>query len=196
MTESQARERLLASAVDQAMNGGITDLSLREIAVAIGTSHRMLLYHFGSREGLMTAICTSVIETLMTELRGWQDPTSDARELFAHLTDPAAWPLERLFFELYAHALLGRPGTEGLLEASVEPWIATTVGLLTREGVDARTARVEARLGLAVARGLLLDLLATGDQAGVTAAYERYLQYLNSAGIGTGRQMAQAAAEE
>ena len=33
-------------------------------------------------------------------------------------------------------------------------------------------ARVHARLGLAVVRGLLLDLLATGDRAGVDAALE------------------------
>ena len=56
MATSQARERLLAAAVDQAMRGGIADLSLRELAAAIGTSHRMLLYHFGSREGLLVAV--------------------------------------------------------------------------------------------------------------------------------------------
>jgi len=53
MAASQPRDRLLAAAVDQAIRGGIADLSLRELAAAIGTSHRMLLYHFGSREGLL-----------------------------------------------------------------------------------------------------------------------------------------------
>ena len=48
-----ARDRQLAAAVAIAMQGGIADLSLRELAAAIGTSHRMLLYHFGSREGLL-----------------------------------------------------------------------------------------------------------------------------------------------
>lgn len=175
MKESQARERLLAAAVEQAMSGGITDLSMRELAAAIGTSHRMLLYHFGSREGLMTAVCTAVSESLRAALPEWQDLMRSARELFTHLTDPQAWPIERLFFELYAHALLGRPGTEGFLEASVEPWIATPAGLATRDGVDEATARVYARLGLAVTRGLLLDLLATGDRAGVLEAYDRWL---------------------
>ncbi len=56
MTVSQPRDRLLAAAVEQAMRGGIADLSLRELAAAIGTSHRMLLYHFGSREGLLVAV--------------------------------------------------------------------------------------------------------------------------------------------
>ena len=55
MPTSQARERLLAAAVRHALDAGIADLSLRQFAAAIGTSHRMLLYHFGSREGLLVA---------------------------------------------------------------------------------------------------------------------------------------------
>jgi hypothetical protein len=35
--------------------------------------------------------------------------------------------------------------------------------------------RAEARLTLAVTRGLLLDLLATGDLAAVNAAMDRYI---------------------
>jgi AcrR family transcriptional regulator len=62
MATSQARERLLAAAVDHAMRDGIADLSLRELAAAIGTSHRMLLYHFGSREGLLIAVVQAVEE--------------------------------------------------------------------------------------------------------------------------------------
>ncbi len=46
-----------------------------------------------------------------------------------------------------------------------------------RTGGDEAIARTQARLSLAVARGLLLDLLATGDRDGVTRAYERFLQY-------------------
>jgi len=43
MRTSQARERLLAAAVGHALDAGIADLSLRQIAAAIGTSHRMLI---------------------------------------------------------------------------------------------------------------------------------------------------------
>ena len=60
MTTSQARDRLLGAAVEHALTEGIVDLSLREIAVGIGTSHRMLIYHFGSREGLLVAVVREV----------------------------------------------------------------------------------------------------------------------------------------
>ncbi|HEY2550678.1 MAG TPA: hypothetical protein VGI64_08880 [Streptosporangiaceae bacterium] len=89
---------------------------------------------------------------------------------------------ERLFFELYGHALLGRPGTEGFLANAIEPWVADIAAALTSQaGVDERTARIDARLAVAVSRGLLLDLLATGDQSGVTEVFERFLQYTEPA---------------
>ena len=87
-----------------------------------------------------------------------------------------------MFFELYAYALRGRPGTEGFLDGIVESWVAPIAGALVKAGGDERTARADARLGVAVVRGLLLDLLATGDRAGVTEAYERYLQHVSAAG--------------
>jgi AcrR family transcriptional regulator len=177
MAPSQARERLLAAAVEQALHGGIVDQSLRQIAAAIGTSHRMLLYHFGSWEGLLVAICNEINEAVAGALDRWKDP----RELFQHFTDPAAWPWERLFFELYAHALFGRPGTEGFVEAAVHRWIDGLAGELVKAGADEATARIQARLHLAVARGLLLDLLATEEREEVNQAYEYYLQLVGHA---------------
>jgi AcrR family transcriptional regulator len=176
MARSQARDRLLAAAVGHATQHGIADLSLRELAAAIGTSHRMLLYHFGSREGLLAAVASAVDAAQREAL---PVTVQDALRQWESITDPRSSPMERLFFELYVHALLGRPGTEGFLEASVEPWFAPIAAALVKAGVDEAAAAAEARLSLAVARGLILDLLATGDRDGVTQAYERYLDHLN-----------------
>jgi DNA-binding FadR family transcriptional regulator len=44
------------------------------------------------------------------------------------------------------------------------------------QGQPEAQARAEARLGVAVTRGLLLDLLATGDREAVDAAMERYIK--------------------
>jgi AcrR family transcriptional regulator len=172
MAPSQARERLLAAVVAHALCGAITAQSLREIAAAVGTSHRMLLYHFGSREGLLVAISNAINDAENASLDRW----GDLWELWEYYTDPEAWPFERLFFELYAHALNGHPGFEGFFEASVHGWITGLAGELVKAGADESTARIEARLFLAVARGLVLDLLATGDREGVNQAYERFLR--------------------
>jgi AcrR family transcriptional regulator len=178
MATSQARDRLLAAAVSHALSGGIADLSLRELAAAIGTSHRMLIYHFGSRQGLLAAVTKEVEEQQKAALLGSGATPDDARKSWQRLSDPSLWPQERLFFELYAHALLGRPGTEGFLDGIVESWVTPIAAALAGAGADERTARADARLAVAVVRGLLLDLLATKDRTGVDEAYERFMQYV------------------
>ena len=168
------------------MQGGIADLSLRELAAAIGTSHRMLLYHFGSREGLLAAVTIAVEEAERATLREVGAVSADdARRFWAHYSDPGLWPQERLFFELYAHALRGRPGTEGFLEHVVTGWLEPLTAAIVQGGTDPRTAPAAARLSMAVTRGLLLDLLATRDIKAVTAAFELFLLLVaqNASGI-------------
>ncbi len=60
VASSQPRDRLLHAAVEHVLGQGIVNLSRREITVAIGTSHRMLIDHFGSREGLQVAVVREV----------------------------------------------------------------------------------------------------------------------------------------
>jgi len=136
----------------------------------------MLIYHFGSREGLLVAVTQAVEEQQRSLLLESGAAPQDARHAWEHLSDPALWPQERLFFELYAYALRGRPGTEGFLDGIVESWVAPIAAAQVEAGADEPTARAEARLGVAVVRGLLLDLLATGDRAGTTAAFERFIR--------------------
>ena len=68
----------------------------------------------------------------------------------------------------------------GAIDGIVESWVAPVAAALVEGGADERTARADARLAVAVVRGLLLDLLATGDRAGVTEAYERFLQHVSA----------------
>jgi AcrR family transcriptional regulator len=180
MATSQAKERLLDAAVDQALTNGIVDLSLREIAAAMGTSHRMLIYHFGSREGLLVAVVGEV-ERRERENLGADPSIEAAHRLWTRLVDPSLRTQERLFFEIYSHALLGRPGTEGFLEDAIDGWVDPIVESMTRAGADPATARALARLGLAVTRGLLLDLLATGDSTGTTQAFQLFTELLERA---------------
>jgi AcrR family transcriptional regulator len=181
MTASQPRDRLLAAAVEQAMRGGIADLSLRELAAAIGTSHRMLLYHFGSREGLLVAVAQAVEEAERARFLSWGMAPQDTRRIWERLSDPVLWPSERLFFELYVQALLGRLGDDQFLDSAVKDWIAPVAAAMVEAGASDATAQIDARLGQAVVRGLLLDLLATKDRDGVTEAFDRFVQLYETA---------------
>jgi AcrR family transcriptional regulator len=178
---SQARDRLLEAAVEHALSKGIVDLSLREIAAAIGTSHRMLIYHFGSREGLLVAVVRAVEERERQTLGGAALSAAEARRLWDRLADPLLRTQERLFFEIYSHALLGRPGTDGFLDEALEGWLSPVTESITGTGIGETDARTVARLGLAVTRGLLLDLLASGDTTGTTEAFELFTTLLEQA---------------
>ena len=176
---SDARIRLLSRAVDVIARHGVGALSLRRLAADIGTSHRMLIYHFGSKEALLVEVIRSIEERqrealAALDLDPYATPADAIRAMWHRLADPALSPYERLFFELYGQALQGYPDTAPLLEGIVDNWLDLNVELAARRGIPAGTARAHARLGLAVIRGLLLDLLATGDRAGTDAALEAF----------------------
>jgi AcrR family transcriptional regulator len=155
-------------------------VSLRTLAAALGTSHRMLIHHFGSKEGLWVEIVQTV-EQRQRELLGeiLPDPSQPVGEAmrawWKHISDPALWPNERLFFELYGQALQGRPHTTELLDGIVENWLEPITDINRALGIPEVQARAHARLGVAVTRGLLLDLLATRDAPAVDAAMEAFI---------------------
>jgi AcrR family transcriptional regulator len=174
------RERLLDAAIQYVASNGIGDMSLRSLASALGTSHRMLIHHFGSKEKLWIEIAQTV-EARQRELLAEMVPDVDEpigvamRIWWKHISHPALWANERLFFELYGQALQGRPHTAEFLDDIVENWLGPATELNVARGVPRSVARAHARAGVAITRGLLLDLLATGDVAGVDAAMDAFV---------------------
>jgi NAD(P)H-dependent FMN reductase len=174
---TDARQRLLQATIDYVREHGVAELSLRKLAAAIGTSHRMLIYHFGSKQGLLIAVIRAVEEEQRDALAGFDaDPALSApevtRRMWRQLSDPSLWPNERLFFETYGQALQARPHTVDFLDDVVASWLEPIAAMRRAQGVPPDAARAQARLDLATTRGLLLDLLATGDRAGTTEAVE------------------------
>ncbi len=172
--DDRRRQELLDALIEAFAAGGIGGRSLREVAEAVGTSHRMLLHHFGSREELLLAIVEEVERrqvTMLAELP--DDPGGAVAAMWADLRRPELWPLERLFFECYARGAQGEAPFTRLVPAAVDGWLAD-VDERTGGAADPATTR----LALAVLRGLLLDLVATGDHAGVDAAAARFVALL------------------
>src|SRR3954449_6301827 len=172
MAGKDPRGRLLEAAIEHIASRGVSDLSLRKLAAAIGTSHRMLIHHFGGREGLWVEVIRAVEERQRaTFAEVVPEPGMSGgdvmRQWWRHISDPSLWPNERLFFELYGQALQGRPGAVELLDGIVDAWLAPAAASLEALGLSPEEALAHARLGIAVTRGLLLDLLATGDREAV-----------------------------
>ncbi|WP_432889203.1 TetR/AcrR family transcriptional regulator [Kribbella sp. CA-245084] len=168
-----SRDSLLADAVDHFARNGIGDASLRSIATSVGTSHRMLIYHFGSREGLLAEVVRTVEQQqrdLLAEVLATDLPIAEQSELFWRRVTEAALIYGPLFFELSAHAMQDLPHTESLKADLINVWLPPLIELCIRAGLPAHEAPAYARLGLAASRGLLFDLLLTGDRAGVDEA--------------------------
>jgi AcrR family transcriptional regulator len=177
---SEVRKQLLDAAIDYVAEHGLADLSLRRLAAELGTSHRMLSHHFGSKDGMWAAIVTEVERRQVATFEDVEFDESLSlqdvlRSWWRHISDPSLWPNERLFFEVYAQALHDRPATDEFLANLVEAWIEPAVDIAKARGVPPETATTYARLGLAVTRGLLLDLLATNDRDAVDAAMEQWI---------------------
>ncbi len=161
------RTDVLARAADYVLERGLAGLSLRPLAKALGTSPRMLLYDFGSKEQL--------IDEVLAQIRRREETLLEAdvrtlEEVWRWIAAPERKPFLRLFFEVYVGAL-GRP--------EAEPFVRDWLELLRahwRPPVDDATAT----LMVAVVRGLLLDRLATGDDERTDAALRRFSELIRA----------------
>jgi AcrR family transcriptional regulator len=171
----ERRRQLLDALVEEFAAGGVGDRSLRDIAAAVGTSHRMLLHHFGSREDLLVAVVEQVERRQMGLLPEMPtDPAESFAAMWSDLHRPELRQLERLFFECYARAAQGEKPFARMVPGAVDGWLDEVAAV-----AGAAFDPAMARLGLAVVRGLLLDLVATGDEAGVDAAAQAFAKLLS-----------------
>ncbi|MGA8543856.1 MAG: TetR/AcrR family transcriptional regulator [Mycobacterium sp.] len=168
------RRQLLDALIEEFAASGIGDRSLRDVAAAVGTSHRMLLHHFGSREDLLVAIVEEVERRQMAVVPELPiDPAEGFAAMWADLRRPELRQLERLFFECYARAAQGEKPFTRMVPGAVDGWLREV-----EANAEVPYDGAMARLGLAVTRGLLLDLVATDDDAGVDAAANAFTNLL------------------
>ncbi|MGH1493210.1 MAG: TetR/AcrR family transcriptional regulator [Acidimicrobiales bacterium] len=175
---ADARSKLLQRVMDEVGMNGLADRSLRELATAIDSSHRMLIFHFGSRAGLLSAVVEAVESAQRDLLEELADEVSDPGELvlllWERVSSPELLPFVRLFFECVAMA----DGQD--LSGS---WIATAETVADKLQIE--FDETELRMGMAVTRGLLIDVLATGDVAPATRSIERFVEIWDPANRGS-----------
>lgn len=171
------RDQLLARAIAHFADHGVRDTSLRGLAGHIGTSQRMLSYHFGSREGLLVAVIDQVVADTTAALEDLfathEDPFEAGRENWRRAADGAR-RFGALFFEISSHAMHGQEYARDLghtIVTRAEEAFAATY----RTHTDATTARILARLTLAVGNGLLFATAIDGDRSASDAAIEEFI---------------------
>ncbi len=180
---SSAREReLLDRAYEYVLQNGLTSLSLRPLAHAVGSSPRVLLFLFGSKEGLVRALLARARAAELDFLSrvpgggGADDFASTVRRVWRWLVDARHRPLLTLWLETYARSLIEPDGPcAGFARQTVEDWLKLLAAHQPARLRRSRTCVNERSLALAVLRGALLDLLATGDERRTSAIVEAHL---------------------
>ena len=169
------RQQLLDRSLGYLLDHGIADLSLRPLAARIGTSARLLIYHFGSREGLLTAVMDEVRARLQASFTAMSQrtvtrKTSPLEAFWRWATAAEQIAYIRLLFEVQVLALQ-RPAVFGpYLERTSDTWIAAIQPALPAPIRNPETATLCA----AVMDGLLLEFLATGDRRRTTRALKAF----------------------
>src|SRR6476620_11802071 len=157
-SSSPRQQELLERSYRYVLQHGLIDMSLRPLAEAIDSSPRVLLFLFGSKDGLVRALLARARQDELAMLQaaaqhGHSDLADAAAWLWEWLSDPQRRDLLYLWVEAYGRSLTTPQGAWG--------------------------GFAEAML-----HGALLDLLATGESARVTAAVRDELQALRQSSPG------------
>lgn len=161
--DPKRRAAVLAKAADYVLEQGLAGLSLRPLAKALGTSPRMLLYDFESKERLIHEV---LAEIRRREARLLEAEVHTLEDVWAWIAAPEREPFLRLFFEVYV---------AGLGKSEAEPLVRDWLDFL-RTSWHPPVDEATATLMVAVVRGLLLDRLATGDTRRTDEALRRFAE--------------------
>jgi len=168
----EQRQAFLSGAVKHVLRHGASGLSLRPLAAALGTSDRMLLYYFGSREHLLETVLDLVGDGLVAALSeavpvGRSHPEVLLRAVWSVARDPGVEPGLRLYVEILGQAaaqVAPFPAAARRVAHRWLDWAQDRVDVPVAERHDAAAAL------LATVDGLLILHLAVGSGVADRAA--------------------------
>ncbi|WP_408897886.1 TetR/AcrR family transcriptional regulator [Nocardioides sp. R1-1] len=158
---SDRRRELAEGATDYVLEHGLIGLSLRPLAAALGTSDRMLLYHFAGKDDLVATVLHTSNARSVAHLRSLPVAATVREAVLALWTASTEGQLERcqrLYVEAAALGFFGREPYAGVVRESNRVWTAALAGWLTAAGCPAEAAPRAANLLDAAMMGLQLDL--------------------------------------
>lgn len=174
---SPRKSELLELAYTYALTHGLADLSLRPLATAIGSSPRVLLFLFGSKDGLMRELLTRARADELAMLDNlWPGDTAPdlngaVLQVWRWLSDSRHRSLLNLWVEGYVRSLVDPSGPWGdFARQTVEDWLEVLARYQPASARATPSAVAERTAALALLRGALLDLLATRAKQRTTAA--------------------------
>jgi AcrR family transcriptional regulator len=182
--QPERRAELLARCTDELLRTGCLSISLSRLAASAGTSARMLVYHFGTRDNLLRELLHEARRRQQEVFGATLQPVpgrpylDNIREMWVLLSDPAAAPYVRLFRRVHDDAD-GRRLWPEFRQISVLDWLPAVRAGLAADGFDHPTELATALIALV--RGLRMDVTATGDVDRTAAAFSTVIHLLGHA---------------
>lgn len=170
------RDQLLDAALSYCVKHGLSNLSLRPLADEIGSSARLLIFHFKSKDDLVAAVLVELNKRLQAsfeEVLASASPSAHPplRRFWDWATSDEALPSLRLLYELQIVAVQNPDKYARYLEKTSLDWLAVaTASLSTKDANEAIPT-----LCIAVFDGLMLEFISSGDRERLTRALDAFV---------------------
>ncbi|OHV42948.1 TetR/AcrR family transcriptional regulator [Pseudofrankia sp. BMG5.36] len=155
------REDLLDQVTDHVFEHGLIGLTLRPVAAAIGTSDRMLIYHFGSRDELVAAVVTRAEDRAVAAvdaLPGAAGVHAGVNALWAAVQTDPLHRCTDIYVQAAATGLIGQERFATIVREANERWVRALRDYLVRCGASPESVGRVVRLVDSSLYGFHLDL--------------------------------------
>lgn len=162
------REELATLATDYALEHGLIGLSLRPLAAAIGTSDRMLLYHFAGKDDLVSTVLRVSNDRSVRAVQALprsRTVRTAVLDLWRVSTSEESDRCQRMYVEAAALGLLGREPYLSVVREANQRWVEALADHLVTAGCTRRRAVRAVALLDAAFMGLQLDLPVDPDES-------------------------------
>jgi AcrR family transcriptional regulator len=140
------RDELLDLVTDHVLEHGLIGLTLRPVASAIGTSDRMLLYHFGSRDELVAAVVTRVEDRAVAgidDLPAVDGVRAAVNRLWEAYQQPPMHGCLDMYVQAAATGLIGQEPYRTAVREANERWVRALRAYFVRCGApEGRVGRI------------------------------------------------------
>jgi len=170
---------LLGSLADHLLEQGLGEMSLRPMAASVGSTARMLIYHFNSKDELLRRVLAELRKRQGQILERWKEPAGhDFPESFwSWISSRRLESHARLWIDLHTIRLSSHGEIATEVRRALGEWNEAVEGSLLAAGWSRVRARTAATLLLSTYRGLLMDLHANGDRARLNAAAHEFAKW-------------------
>ena len=163
-----ARERILAAALETLLADGYAGLTTAKVAVRAGESKALIAYHFGSKQGLVTAAANELGARITADVLAGLGSARSAEGVIRGVVD-GLWRIldrderiARLYFDLNAVSVV-EDEVRAALRSMKDGWRAVLHELLAGAGVPAGRLGTGVVLVLVGLEGLALERIERGE---------------------------------